>query len=235
MNNESTPARTDPQAQRARCEWGIYIITDDKLAGRSHLKIAEEAIAGGAKVLQLRDKRRSHEELIPIAKDLRELTRQYGVALIINDDPWLAAEVDADGVHVGQEDISVQTARQIIGQTKIVGLSTHTLEQATQAASLPVDYIGVGPIFPTKTKENPWPVVGLELIRQVRQTVPLVITAIGGITLQDIPSVVWAGAHNVAFIGEVMKAQNIREKVRELCEAFARAKQSHVLQGDRHD
>jgi thiamine-phosphate pyrophosphorylase len=163
------------------------------------------------------------------------LTRQYGVALIINDDPWLAAEVDADGVHIGQEDISVQTARQIVGPTKIVGLSTHTLEQATQAASLPVDYIGVGPIFPTKTKENPWPVVGLELIRQVRQTVPLVITAIGGITLQDIPAVVGAGAHNVAFVGEGMKAQNIREKVRELCEAFARAKQSHVSQGDRHD
>ncbi|MCX7626018.1 MAG: thiamine phosphate synthase [Candidatus Sumerlaeaceae bacterium] len=207
------------------CEWGIYVITDTALAKRSHLEIAREVIEGGGKVIQLRDKSLPREELLPIAREIRQLTTEHGVTFIINDDPWLALEVDADGVHVGQEDMSVAEVRKIVGPEKIVGLSTHTLQQALVAASLPVDYIGVGPIFPTRTKENPWPAVGIDLLREVRKKVSLRITAIGGINEKDIPELVRAGAHNIAFIGEVMRAHSICEKVRRLCAAFAAARQ----------
>ncbi|MGC8741022.1 MAG: thiamine phosphate synthase [Candidatus Sumerlaeaceae bacterium] len=212
-----------PESRKARCIWGIYVITDARLAGRPHAELCKEIVAGGGRVLQLRDKRLSRDELRPIAREIRKITADHGVIFIVNDDPYLAAEVEADGVHVGQEDLDVPAVRAIVGEEKIVGLSTHNIAQAFAAEKLSVDYIGVGPIFPTRTKENPWPTVGVELIHQVRQKTSHVITAIGGIREEHIRDLVIAGAHNIALIGDVMTAPNIREKVSRLCELYTQA------------
>jgi len=207
-----------------KCQWGIYVILDRYLAKRAHIEIAQEVIAGGARVIQLRDKHATPSELIKIGRELRQITRAARITLIINDYPEIAAEIDADGVHVGQEDRTAEKVRQIVGKDKIVGLSTHTLDQALAAVELPVDYIGVGPVYATTTKENPWPVVGLELVKQVKKHVPLPIVAIGGITEQRIPELVSAGADNVAMIGELMRAASLREKMESLIRTFENAK-----------
>jgi len=206
-----------------KCRWGIYVILDRYLAKKSHLEIAREVIAGGARVIQLRDKHASRSELVEIGRELRQLTRAAGVTFIVNDYPEVAVEVDADGVHLGQEDRAVHEARQLVGRDKIVGLSTHTLDQALAAMELPVDYIGVGPVYATSTKENPWPVVGVELVRKVKKRVALPIVAIGGITEQCIPELVAAGADNVAMIGELMRAEHLREKMESLVQTFESA------------
>lgn len=206
-----------------KCVWGIYVILDSKLAGKNHYEIARDAISGGARVIQLREKHRSRHEVLALARELRFLTRSHGVTFIINDDAELAAEIDADGLHIGQEDISPSEARRIIGPSRILGLSTHTLEQAQRAAHEPVDYISVGPVYPTQTKENPWPTVGVELIRTVRRHTSHVITAIGGIREEHVRELVLAGAHNIAMIGEIMTAPDIRCKVARLCDLYKAA------------
>lgn len=207
-----------------KCRWGIYVILDRYLAKKPHIEIAREVISGGARVIQLRDKHASRRELIEIGRELRQLTWATGVTFIVNDYPEVAAEVDADGIHLGQEDRGIEEARQLVGQDKIVGLSTHTLDQALAAMELPVDYIGVGPVYATSTKENPWPVVGVELVREVKRCVSLPIVAIGGITEQRIPELVAAGADNVAMIGELMQAAHLREKMESLVQTFKNAK-----------
>ncbi len=211
------------ERRKQRCIWGIYVITDAKLSGRSHVEICKEIAAGGGRVVQLREKHLTREELLPIAREMRKITADHGVTFIVNDNPWLAAEVGADGVHVGQEDLDVQQVRKIVGDDMIVGLSTHNFAQAKLAETLPVDYIGLGPIFPTRTKENPWPTVGLKLVRLVRGNTTNIITAIGGIREENIPELVLAGAHNIALIGDVMTASNIREKVARLCQLYRNA------------
>ncbi len=221
-SRKGSPPR-EVSAPGKNCVWGIYVILDSKLAKKPHFEIAREAILGGARVIQLREKHLPRQEVLAIARDLRALTRDYGVTFIINDDADMAAEVDADGLHIGQEDMSPSVARGIIGPHRILGLSTHTLEQAKKAMEQPVDYIGVGPVFPTRTKENPWPTVGVELIRSVRSQTSHIITAIGGIREEHIPELVEAGAHNIAMIGEIMTAPDIRSKVARLCELYEAA------------
>ena len=220
---QSHVPESDQAGAATRCLWGIYVILDRVLAGRPHIEIAREVIRGGARVIQLRDKHMARDELRPVARELRTMTRDHGVTLIINDDPQLAVEVDADGVHVGQEDMAATEARRIVGPEKIVGLSTHNLAQAQAAAALPVDYIGVGPIFPTRSKESLWPAVGVELVRKVRRATPLIITAIGGIREEHVRELVLAGAHNIAMIGEIMTAPDISGKVERLCRIYAQA------------
>lgn len=203
-----------------RCAWGIYVITDARIAKRSHLEIAQSALAGGARVLQLRDKTARPTELRKIGCALRQLTREYGATFIVNDDPDLARELDADGVHVGQGDVPAETARKIIGPHKIVGLSTHNRQQALDAQQLPVDYIGVGPIYPTSSKLSEWPPLGPEHVQWVRKTISTPMVAIGGITESRLPETIAAGAHNVAVIREIMAAADIEAKTRSMCRRF---------------
>lgn len=210
------------------CLWGIYVILDSKIAGRPHDEIVAEAIRGGARVIQLREKALPRREILTLARTLARLCKEAGVAFIVNDHPEIAAEADADGAHIGQEDMSVQEARRILGHQKILGVSTHTFDQALAAMSQPVDYISVGPIFPTRTKENTWPVVGPELVERVRRITTLPITAIGGIKKHDVKSLVLAGADNIAMISEIMLARDIAQYVRELVESFEAAMRERI-------
>ncbi len=199
-----------------KCRWGLYPIIDTEIAGRPHAEICQELVDAGVSVLQLRDKKSTFEELMEIGGELREITKRAGVTLIVNDNPYLAREIDADGVHIGQDDFPADIVREVMGPDKIIGLSTHSKQQAITATSWPVDYIGVGPVFATTSKASKYVPVGASLIRWVKQHIPLPTVAIGGITAETIPDVLAAGASNVAMIGELMRAKDIRKRAEEL-------------------
>lgn len=191
--------------------WRLYVITDRQLAGnKSYEEIVSEAIRGSADVIQLRDKFASKNELIDIGKKLRQITIEADVSFIVNDYPEVAKIVDADGVHIGQDDISFKEAKRILGENKIVGLSTHNKEQILEAIRIGADYIGVGPVFETTSKENPDPVIGIELIKWVSQKCDIPFVAIGGITLNNLDKVLSSGASCIAVISAIMQAGDIK-------------------------
>jgi thiamine-phosphate pyrophosphorylase len=178
----------------------LYAITDTELSNCTHVEIVERLLAGGARLIQLRDKEASAREMFEAAQACVTLTRAAGATLLINDRVDIAIAADADGVHLGQDDLTVAEARALLGPQKIIGVSTHSLAQVEAALVTSANYIAVGPIFPTTTKANPDPVVGLELLRQARALTSLPLVAIGGITLATAAQVVGAGADSVAVI-----------------------------------
>jgi thiamine-phosphate diphosphorylase len=180
----------------------LYPITDRRLSGLTHAEQVARLCEGGARLVQLREKHLSPREFYAEASEALRVARLFGAMLIINDRVDVALAAGADGIHVGQDDVPPEAARALLGAGKIVGFSTHGVEQAAAAARLPVDYIAVGPVFDTSSKERPDPVVGLEGVRRVREAigdVPLV--AIGGVTAETAPAVLEAGADSVAVIG----------------------------------
>jgi len=189
----------------------LYALTDCQLSNCTHAEIVAQLLAGGARWIQLRDKEASAKELLEAARASLQLTRAAGARLIINDRVDVALTADADGVHLGQDDLTVAEAREILGPEKIIGLSTHSLEQARRALETSADYIAVGPVFPTTTKENPDPVVGLELVREARAITDRPLVAIGGITPERAPEVIAAGADSVAVISALYPFGEIRD------------------------
>jgi thiamine-phosphate pyrophosphorylase len=176
------------------------------LLKQSEKVCAENLAAAGVRLLQFRDKRASPRELLRRSRGLAELLCPQGVTFFVNDRADVANLAGASGVHVGQEDLAVEQARVVIGEAKLVGVSTHNREQFARAAKTTADYIAVGPIFATQTKENPDPVVGLELLRQARRLTDKPIVAIGGITLERAAEVIAAGADSVSVISDILRA-----------------------------
>jgi thiamine-phosphate pyrophosphorylase len=198
--------------------WRLYVITDERLGrGRSHLRIAEAAILGGADVLQLRDKEASSGRLYRAALELRKITREAKVPFIVNDRLDVALAADADGVHVGQEDLPASVARRILGAGKILGVSAETVEEAIRAEEDGADYLGVGPVFEARgTKADAGEPVGLELVEQIRRRCRLPIVAIGGINAENARKVREAGADAVAVISAIVAADDIAQAARQL-------------------
>lgn len=183
----------------------IYPITDARLAGISHAEQVENLIAGGAELIQLREKHLSPQEFYQSAQAALKVARKNNVKIIINDRVDLALALKADGVHLGQDDLPPGAARKILGENAIIGFSTHNLAQAVAAVNLPIDYLAIGPVFATWTKENPDAVVGLESVQRVRAAIgdfPLV--AIGGINFANCRKVFEAGADSVALISDLI-------------------------------
>jgi thiamine-phosphate pyrophosphorylase len=178
----------------------LYAITDCQLSNCSHEEIVRKMLAGRARLIQLRDKEASSRELLDAARACLKRTRAAGARLIINDRVDVALTSDADGVHLGQTDLPVEEAREILGKEKIIGISTHSLEQFRAALETSADYIAVGPIYPTKTKENHDPAVGLELVVEAKKLTDRPIVAIGGITPDRAPEIIAAGADSLAVI-----------------------------------
>lgn len=179
----------------------FYPITDARLSRLTHAEQVARLSAGGATLIQLREKHLSPREFYAEAEAALRVARERGVRLIINDRVDIALALRADGVHLGQDDLEPEAARRLLGEDAIIGFSTHNIAQAREAAALPVDYIASGPIYATSTKENPDPVVGLEGLRRVREAVedkPLV--AIGGINRENMRDVIEAGADSIAVI-----------------------------------
>jgi thiamine-phosphate pyrophosphorylase len=183
----------------------VYPITDTTISGLSHCEQVKRLIAGGAALIQLRDKRASSRVFYSDAQAAIEIARAADVKLIINDRVDIALALRADGVHLGQEDMPVDAARRILGDQAIIGFSTHNREQIQEALRLPIDYLAFGPIFPTTSKRNPDPVAGLAQLKQVREMVlPMPVVAIGGINRANAPDVLNAGASAVAVISAVL-------------------------------
>jgi thiamine-phosphate pyrophosphorylase len=199
----------------------LHVLTDRYWSrGRDTLEVARAAIAGGADVIQLRDKDASTRELIAQGRALRELTRATGVRLIVNDRVDVALAVEADGVHVGQDDMPVAIARQLMGPDRLVGASAGTLEEALAAAAAGASYLGVGPIYETRGKSDAGAPTGPELLRLIRMQVALPLIAIGGITVERVPEVMSAGASGIAVITAVVSADDITAATRALKQAM---------------
>jgi thiamine-phosphate pyrophosphorylase len=174
-----------------------------RLAGLSHAEQVRRLIDGGATLIQLREKDRSPKQFYPDAFEALAVARDRGVRIIVNDRVDIALAVGADGVHLGHDDLPPAEARKLLGDDKIIGFSTHSIEQARLALNEPVDYVAIGPVFDTSTKENPDPTVGPETVTRVRQLIgpDIPLVAIGGIDLTSISSVLAAGADSAAIIG----------------------------------
>lgn len=192
----------------------LYPITDTRISGLSHAEQVERLAEGGATLIQLRDKHAAPRDFYAAAREAVRVARRLGVQVIINDRVDIAVAVEADGVHLGQDDLPPEKARALLGTNRIVGFSTHTLKQALAACSAPVDYIAIGPAFQTLTKEKPDPVVGLEAITEIKRMVSKPLVAIGGITLGLARSVIGAGADSVAVISDLYSAGEIAARAR---------------------
>ena len=195
---------------------GLYVVLDRKfLVGRDEVDIARQIIESGARVIQLRDKQSKKGELLLVAQRLRELCSQTGVIFIINDYLDLAMAVDADGLHVGQEDLPLSIIRKELPIDRIVGCSVKTLSQAKKAQTEGADYIAVGSIFPTTTKREAT-VVGVDILKELKRTVSTPVVAIGGINQNNVDEVVAAGADAIAVISAVLGGKDVKGAVQKL-------------------
>lgn len=212
----------------ARMTYDLCVITDAGLSrGRSHLEVVRAAVRGGATLVQLREKNASTRAMVELGQELRGLTRKAGVPLIVNDRVDVALAADADGVHVGQDDMPATLARRIIGPNMILGVSATSFEEALRAEQDGADYLGVGPIFATGSKADAAPPMGLDGLSAVATRVSIPIVAIGGISLQNVDAVVEAGADGIAIISAVVGAPDVEQAARLLISAV-RAQRSRM-------
>ncbi|MDP2663577.1 MAG: thiamine phosphate synthase [Dehalococcoidia bacterium] len=199
---------------------GLYVIIDGSMLGeRSEVEVAQAAIAGGARVLQLRDKTREKGLLLPVAVALRDLCRRAGVLFIVNDHVDLAMAAGADGVHLGQKDLPVSAARRMLPIDALVGCSTNNVEEARLAQADGADYVAVGALFPTSTKADIRP-ASLQVLEAVRQAVSVPVVAIGGINQSNAAQAIGAGADAVAVISAVSASKDPEEAARTLVEVI---------------
>lgn len=199
-------------------DWRLHVLTDRKLAGgKSHLEIARAAIAGGASVIQLREKHDSGRAICEAARDIGDLCGEKQVPFIMNDRLDICLAVGADGVHLGQDDLPAAAARELLGPRKILGISATTLEEALQAERDGADYIGFGPVYEARsTKPDTIEPLGLNLLAQVRRECAVPVVAIGGINVDNVDAVLQAGAHGVAVISAICAADDITKATRQL-------------------
>ncbi|MDD3738700.1 MAG: thiamine phosphate synthase [Lentimicrobiaceae bacterium] len=193
--------------------FGTYIIlTKPQLP---YTTIAEKCVEAGIKMLQLREKHLSDRELVQIGRDIRSITKGSETSFVINDRPDIAVLCDADYLHLGQDDITIEDARKIVGNMKI-GLSTHSIEQARDALTKNPDYIGFGPIYPTNAKAKPDKPVGTELLKEVLSFAAVPVVAIGGIFPENINEVIDAGAKNIAMVRYFMQTSDFTQRVNKI-------------------
>lgn len=200
---------------------GLYVIIDPEVArGGGDVDIAREALAGGATMIQLRDKTREKGLQLPIATAIADLCRDASALFIVNDHVDLALAVGADGVHVGQKDLPVAVARRLLGEGPLIGCSTNNADEARQAVTDGADYVSVGRLFPTGSKADTRPGT-LDTLRSVKAAVDVPICAIGGINESNIDDVIAAGADIVSVIAAVVAAPDVREAARALASRFS--------------
>jgi len=198
---------------------GLYVVTGQEFSrGRPYSEVVKACIKGGAGIIQLREKHWPASKILKVGRELRQITREAGVLFIINDRVDLAAAVKADGVHIGQRDVSLERVRKTVGPKMIVGVSAGTPEEARAAELHGASYIGVGPIFPTETKKDARPPRGLLVLGDIRQSVGLPIYAIGGIKIHNVASVIKAGADGAAVVSAVVGAEDIAGAARAFVE-----------------
>ncbi len=208
--------------RRLKLDFDLYVVTDPM---NDHLKVVRGVVSGGGKVVQLRDKKASKSKLLKLAKQIRKLTAKAGVIFIMNDYFDIANKVNADGIHLGQEDLktmNLKNVRRKLGDDKVIGVSTHSFAQAVKAQQQGADYISLGPIFATPSKLHMKP-LGLDLLRKVAKRVKIPIVAIGGINQSNISRIKKAGVGRAAVIRAVVKAKNTNRAVQQLRKVFCQS------------
>ncbi len=200
---------------------GVYLLLDEQWAPRHNLSAVLELAAGyGIRLFQYRNKTGSPREVFAKARELREVAARTNVLFIVNDRCDVALAVEADGVHLGQDDLPLELARRIMGRHKIIGISTHRPEEVTEATRGGADYIGYGPLFPTTTKAAHDVPVGLAGLRDIRSLATLPVFAIGGITLDCLEEVVESGVNGVTVASAVLDAPHIEQAMRAFVSYF---------------
>ncbi|MGL5703135.1 MAG: thiamine phosphate synthase [Cetobacterium sp.] len=194
---------------RFKLPTGIYAITDSECGkDKEFLTYCEELLQGGAKIIQYREKSRDIKKLFKEAKELKILTQKYNAIFIVNDHLDIALLVDADGIHIGQDDLPISEVRKVLGKNKIIGISTHNLNEAEEAVKNGADYIGVGPIFHTDTKKDAGNPLTLNFLEEVEKNINLPYTVIGGIKESNLDEVLSRGAKSVCLISELICNEN---------------------------
>ncbi len=205
------------EEKRRKLDFPLYCITAKNLSnGRTNFEVVQAMLDGGAKIIQYREKyadiRTRYEECLKI----KEMCAKYGCTFIINDNIDIALLVRPDGVHIGQDDLPIKEVRKLVGEDMIIGLSTHSPEQARQAVADGADYIGVGPLFPTRTKDNVCAPVGLEYLEYVVNNIDLPYTAIGGIKEYNMDKPLGVGAKCICLVSDITGAEDVKAKVETL-------------------
>jgi len=216
---------TDNPSRKLSLPAGIYGITAEKFSGgRNNIQVVRQMIEGGIKIIQYREKRpaKSYRTILEECRQIRALTRAAGVTFIVNDYVDVALLVDADGVHVGQDDLPVSEVKRLLGKEKIVGLSTHSPEQAKEAVAAGADYIGVGPIFATRTKDDVCAPVGFAYLDWVLKNISLPFVAIGGIKLNNIDQIARRKVKTICLVTEIVGAPDIAARLEELDSVLAK-------------
>ena len=215
--------------------WRLYVVLDKELAGARDLAaLALDVIAGGADVVQLRDKISSTRGFLKDAGKIRAITRESHTTLIINDRPDIAKAVDADGVHLGQHDLPLKGARAVLGDFKLIGISCRSLEQALEAESQGADYIGLGPMFKTFTKPDLTP-IGYDLVSKLKDCLKIPFVCIGGINITNIEKLFSAGAETVAVAGAIINSKQPRLATQEMVEFLNLTKEQNDTVGVRQE
>ncbi len=208
--------KTKKQRLAAFAEIDIYpVISSEFCAGRDPLYVLEQIAEGGAKIVQLREKNKNRLELVPLACEFRRICDRHGMLLIINDLVDVALESGADGVHLGQDDLTLEAARKAAPEM-IFGVSTHSAEEALKAQSDAADYVNIGPIFNTQTKSLAMAALGVEAVRKIAPLLHIPFTVMGGIKSGHIPELLSAGARKIAMVTEITANESIAAKVRDL-------------------
>lgn len=225
MTETNDPAASKrAEALRRMTRTGLYLVTDDRLDADELVRRLDAALGAGAAVVQLRDKRDDRAAVAATGRLVAERCRAAGALFIVNDDARLAADLDADGLHVGQDDLAPAEARAIVGPNRIIGLSVSHIHEADAAANDPdVDYIGFGALFVTPTKPDAEP-AGPEMLVEARKRVRCPIVGIGGITAQNLAAAFAAGADSVAVVSAVFSAPDPAAATRDLLAAIERAR-----------
>jgi thiamine-phosphate pyrophosphorylase len=214
-----TPPEAIGELRRQRLRWArLYFVCEARPRGQDPEALLRSALSGGAGMIELRDREPPRNVIERSGRTFRRLADTYGALFIVNDDPHLAVELRADGVHVGQDDMDPSEARQIVGPDAIIGLSTHSREQIEAAGRAPVDYISVGPIWETPTKAGR-PATGLELIRTAAEVAQVPWFAIGGIDTGNVEQVVNAGAERICAVRAIRDAEDPRGAAKAMFDA----------------
>lgn len=216
-------------------DYGVYLVTEAGLAGdRTTTDVVRDAIAGGVDVIQLREKTASARDRYDLGRNLRALTREAGVDLVVNDRVDIARAIDADGVHLGDDDLPVEAARAQLGDETVVGRSVSTVEGARDAERAGADYLGVGAVYRTGTKDTDpdQTAVGLDRVRAIREAVSIPLVGIGGVDAENAADVVAAGADGVAVVSAIMAAEDPTAATAALGDAVERGRSAR---DDGHD
>ncbi len=196
----------------------LYVIADKRVCGDTDIEeVVCQAIDGGAEMIQYRDKESDYEDFLKTTSKLKDICKGKNIPFIVNDRVIIALQADADGVHLGQEDLSIQEARGILGSEKIIGKSAETIQQAKEAEEEGADYVGVGPIFDTLSKQIKVP-IGLDIIRKAKDSLKIPFFAIGGINLNNLDQIIRAGGKRIAVISAVVLSDDVKSSAAELLE-----------------